>query len=318
MAYQTGSSTTSIVDLLNTLFTFATANGWTQNQAPAAVSPFHGGINRGTTYVQFADGADSTNMSMFISTGWDASAAGNQPGDSGAEMRVTQIDGPHENYWFFEQDTYIHVVVEYDAGLFRHFGFGQINKVGTWTGGDYAYGHEWSQGSNSDDIGSAFHYTAFDGTGPVNTSRSWTMRVSGADIADYASESPTRVWGFGGDTNDSRNDNNGVPSIPLRSTGRSRFHQEAFYSIPESQLNAFKPLIPIPIYTTIGATPDIYRLVGFVPDMRWINMTGIDPAEEISVGGNTWTCFPVTRKKRDQDNTEESANLGIAYRRDNT
>ena len=42
-------------------------------------------------------------------------------------------------YWAFEDDHYVHVVVEFSSGNFTHLGAGQLFKYGDWTGGEYVY-----------------------------------------------------------------------------------------------------------------------------------------------------------------------------------
>jgi hypothetical protein len=58
-------------------------------------------------------------------------------------------------------------------------------------------------------------------------------------------------------------------------------------------------------------TPDEIIKLGTVKDIRMLNIATINPAEEFTVDGVTWKCFPMTRKS--STGAEESDNIGIAY-----
>jgi hypothetical protein len=143
---------------MNLLNTFAVAQGWTSNVMSTTDDWM--GVNNGSVFVQFR--WDNTNaIAMFHSTGFinTATAPGNHTNDDGhgtvdatapynaaisSGRRISGMgNGPYTSYHFFTDNTtkYIHVVLEYSPGLYRHFSFGTINKIGSWTGGQYAVGH---------------------------------------------------------------------------------------------------------------------------------------------------------------------------------
>ena len=150
MAYE-NSQATDIQDLFDKLSTFAVANGWTEDHA-ASGRLF---LSKSTVYVAFRwDTASPANVGIYHALGFINSSTdpGNHTDDSGNgeitgtnanldDSRFVDLVDSTMQYWFFEDDTYIHVAVETAAGVsFRHFGFGIGSKFGTFTGGEYCYG----------------------------------------------------------------------------------------------------------------------------------------------------------------------------------
>jgi hypothetical protein len=335
MAFQTG-TTTSIENLMTQLSTFLQANGWTEDYFNSG-DPGSIAFSKNQNFVsfQFSDTAESNlgTMAIYQARANDASPT-TEPwtatGDSGAGINTTARDsfdsglccnafaGPHTNYWFFEQDSgpaYVHVVVEIDAGRFKHFGFGQIDKIGDWVGGEYIYGIKIFQGGQSMDPNSAFSNYGLDssnaqinvGTGPA------TMRVDGHS----GEPSVNTVWA------EFKAGNAGLDRAGnARWKGvhgwRSSPEFGAFYWLRISEATAFKPLFPISLAVQdFSGTPDSLFRLGFQPDVRMCNIANISPAQIINIGGDDWYFFPVIRKQRLQVSTEESWNWGVAYKRVN-
>ena len=67
----------------------------------------------------------------------------------------------------------------------------------------------------------------------------------------------------------------------------------------------------------LGPVPDLYRRVGFMADVRQVNIANIAPGQIITIAGDQWYFFPWVRKQFLINDTEESWNAGIAYRRVN-
>ena len=47
------------------------------------------------------------------------------------------------------------------------------------------------------------------------------------------------------------------------------------------------------------------------------NIANLDPGQVINIAGDDWYFFPWTRKQFLQNDTEETRNAGVAYRRVN-
>jgi len=334
MAFQTGTSS-SIENLLTQLSTFLQANGWTQdffNTITADVGSI--GFSKNSIFVsmQYTEATDGGTMAMYQATAadpspttdpWTATGSSGNGEESNTLLSldngrcVNEFAGPHTAYFFFENDSapaYIHVVVEVDAGRYRHFGFGEIDKVGDWVGGEYCYGHYWNQStSRIDEPKSQFHAFGIDAL-TFDVNRCATMRVDG-----YPGEpDPLTEWA-------AFNDGSGG----LDTAGNARWAAyggwqnsrefSAFHGFRISEGSAYKPLVPCPVEIVDRSTaPDLIRRVGFQADVRMVNIANLDPGQVISIAGDDWYFFPWVRKQFLINDTEESWNGGVAYRRENT
>jgi hypothetical protein len=104
----------------------------------------------------------------------------------------------------------------------------------------------------------------------------------------------------------------------LMATGWRDGAYSQFMSAQSSALNGFKPLLPIALYgENVQPAPDAHFLMGYIPDIRTVNMYGLQPGEELSVGSDTWVVFPVSRKGNNGTtfNQEQSWNFGFAYKK---
>lgn len=330
MAFQTGTSS-SIENLLTQLSTFAQANGWTQAYYNAGNNGTLG-LNKNNVHVAFRweETIAGGTMILYQSTASDPSPT-TQPwtatGNSGfgytgttatsypSQRCVNIFAGPHTGYYFFEKDSspaYINVIVEVDAGRYRHFGFGELEKVGTWAGGEYCYGHYWEQSTTQgiDIPGSQYHDLGLDGGAGVTTGGHATLRVSD-DIPEFgvgAKWAPVRALAWG-------NDPDGDPYGSAIGGWRSGPLVQGFTNYRISQNTAYTPLIPIPVWSFFDSNPDIWRLLGYQADVRMCNIATIDPGQVINIAGENWYFFPWVRKQYLENNTEESWNAGVAYRR---
>ena len=332
MAFQTGTST-SIENLLQQLSTFLQANGWTEDYAVTG-DPGTIAFSKNSMFVsfQYSESAQSEGLMSHYSAKANDTVDTTMPwlstDDSGSgepsniltnlDRRLTTNNwaGPHTAFFFFENDAspaYVHIVVEVDAGRYRHLGFGEIDKVGDWTGGEYTYGTFNFPGA--DDPKSAFSGFGADSArtqGGANVGA--VMRIE-----DHVDEpDPATLWGTWHGANSNGLDSNAIARFRLQ--GGHRYSPEfgAQYWIRASEANAFKPMAPISVFAIDTVpVPDKMYLLGYFADQRMVNIGNIDPGQIISIAGDDWYFFPWIRKRNLQDNTEESRNLGIAYRREN-
>jgi hypothetical protein len=323
MAYEK-SQATSIDDLFRTkLRTFATANGWTDSEGTSVA---------GRQYFEKTD----TGLNCKVAFRWDTTTPGNVgvynhltysgsgtvPGSHGDDSgngtvtsfsnttannsRRISLDNDTNNYWFFESDDYIHCVVETTAGNFRHFGFGQIAKVGTWTGGEYAYAQQGS--TNSIGTSDGWLLDGLARGASVSTFQA-TMHIEGTP--GIGSSKWAVVWG------------GGATSIGNDRAGNVReFVQGGFRSGPMSfpfakwsatPLQGLIPLTPIWCFlrrTNSAPTTSVYPL-GYMKDVRAINMRHHNGGDELLIGSDTWVVFPTATKNVSGD----AGHQGIAYRK---
>lgn len=326
MAYSTGSAT-DIEDLISDLSTFITGlstTPWTQDELNTTgnYATFH----RGTCYVSFRwDTSPETDLGIYQSLGFSGPSVTpeNHTDDSGngdttvpisSGRRVNfESSGPFTAYHFFVSEgstPVVYVVVEVSPGLFRHFWFGTIVKKNDFTGGEFVCGHVWSQSSTYiDNPTSSFHNLGCDDG--ITANQGGTIHVEDLSNQDAASK-----WGVFTTAASIGNDTAGESRVRVRGGTRGNFWGFALGWIPTSQLNAYKPLIPIDIvYIDEGAATDAWRWLGYLPDLAVVNMKNLTAAQEITVGSDTWMVFPWVRKQYLTNNTEESWNAGFAYKK---
>lgn len=158
--YASGSAS-SPTDLLNSLVTFLTTQGWTIDANAVDGSGKRVHAHKGSDYINLRSAMNETPFSglggnagygigLYMGTGYSGAAAWNA--QAGGPVRQGAADlvgaamllpsGAISAYHFFDDGAdNITVVVERSGGLFTHMGWGvSLVKSGTWTGGPYFYG----------------------------------------------------------------------------------------------------------------------------------------------------------------------------------
>ena len=328
MPYQTGTANTQ-EDLVTAFVNFAVANGYTQNELSSGNR--RAVISRGNLFMGFrwsAVGASGA-IGLYQSTGYTGgNNVGAHPGDSGcgvvttgavtSERRLDIGDGPYVAYHFFADSAtanYIHAVVEVSAGLFVHFGCGNIDKVGDWVGGEYVAGMLWP--TNTDITTISTNYILLDGATTHSTTaqadEKSTMRIQG-----MPNQSGGMTWAiFSASSSPLGTDTAGNNRINLvgGSRGASNPDARAMGWIRANPASGFVPLFRIPIWLqNLSSSPNDCMLLGYVRDMRIMQMANFSPGEEFTVGSDTWKVFPGVRKQTGGTGSR-SRNFGIAYRK---
>ena len=157
--YQTGTAS-GPTDLLNTLVTWLTAQGWTVDANTTDGSGKRAHLHKGSDYVNLRSAVNEAiwpnlagsafyGIGLYMGTGysgaagWAAQAGGPiKSGGSdtvGGSMKLEV--GAITAYHFFDDGSdNILVVVERAGSLYTHMGFGRsLTKSGTWTGGLYFF-----------------------------------------------------------------------------------------------------------------------------------------------------------------------------------
>lgn len=221
-------------------------------------------------------------------------------------------NGPYPAYHFFLDTDYFHGVLEYSSGLFRHFGFGTLEKFGDWHGGEYCYGHSHVVSTPTSGSNTILLDGLFTDSSSNNEQRGATIHLQ--SLPNMLS---TTKWGIcwnnssGGFTTDR------AGNVKVRTPGGFRGNTigRAFGWIRSNVSNGFMPMVPIPAYYhDVSVTPTEAYLLGHMKDVRSLNMAPFDPGEEITIGADTWVVFPTVRKQF-TGVTDESRNQGIAYKK---
>jgi hypothetical protein len=305
IVYETGTATDT-TDLINKLITFATANGWTVN-TPASGRVFtKGGLYFGLNW-------DADDVWLCGATGYAAGSAWSaQPGASTNQPRSNDMAGPYTAYHFFTNTSpdYLHAVVETTAGIFKHIHMGQLIKHGSYTGGEYVCACYWhptvvTSSSTPNNPDNAYHAVPFD-----SYASSATAANRSAVRADIDSKSNNWMTFLDADT---WNGNYAKGCV----RGQNQGILESLHERSPSEFNQITPLLPMLI---CGDRPsDMTSPLGYVPDMRYVNMTNLTPASTITIGTDQWMVFPLIQKTATwgvlNSTTPSSGTYGLAYKK---
>lgn len=327
MAFSTGTAST-LANLITALDTFITANGWTQDQ-----------LNTGSG--QAAWHRTASGVSLYISVRWSTATpnhlgiyqalgytGGNQPGqhpnDSGngavSGTDATLDDERHVNalgngpftYWFFEQDYYVHVVVESSADVFKHFGFGAISKFGDWTGGEYCYGHYKVSNGAVAVSDTLLLDGLFDDTTSTQESRAATLHLEGLPN-QVGSGKWGNIWAR---TTGAENDSAAVAKVNIQGGFRGGPTATQFARYSAGSSSGGIPMYPIELYYRDVANLRVYYL-GYMKDVRGLNIRNFAARQVVTIGADDWYIFPSQQKSTGAATATGTFNQGIAYRRDN-
>jgi hypothetical protein len=334
MAYSTGSAT-DLADLLSDLNTFATANGWTVDEFDTVAGDW--AIHKNTVYVSGRwDVSSPVALSLHQALGFISTATlpGNHTDDSGhgykagashtnanlvTERHVSDLGpGPFLSYHFFENDAspaYIHVVAQTAAGVYKHFGFGELDKIGDWTGGEYCYGYYTDSAVNQTAIAtdiSILFDAVFLGAMANIGQRSATVHVEGLSgmtgAQKWGAVMGSRSAALTGDT-----DINGELLTRLLGGFRGGPVGSRWAHHDGSNFIGFAPMYPINLWHHEDSNGRV-RLLGTLPDVRGISIRNFEDEEEVVIGSDTWIVFPSGRRTAD-NLAFRTYHQGIAYKK---
>lgn len=327
MAFSTGTAT-SLANLIASLDTFLTANGWTQDEATPVTGIY--AWSKNSMFVQIRwDTVSPVHVGIAYSTGWAAATLpGNQAGDDGQIVisgTDTDIDngryvrignGASIQFWFFESDTnpaYVHIVCETSTGVYVHWGFGELIKIGNWTGGEYCYGHHKDIAFSGDKFvplstRNSFLLDGYVGNQGTPSQKCATVKIVGTEWGEAASVD----WGqcIGDVVSLSvTNDRNGDAKAKINGGFRGGLWAESFGFVRGNQNTGIVHMYPINIAHWRASQ---VKLMGGMADVRGISLRSFAPEQTFVYGGDTWYVFPVLTKDTD---TEFGNMQGIAYKR---
>lgn len=188
---------------------------------------------------------------------------------------ANDMAGPYTKYHLFGGNegvdgNYIYCVLETTAGLFTHFGIGDLNRIGSLTG-RFAVGLYWNMGvSYWRSIGNSRHQRMFD-------SNAQNYGVGGHLSYHQTTTSPTpETFQFGG-TN----------QVYGGSIGG---WNAQFIDDNPNTLNGRVMLMPNHIRVWEGAW---YRIAGIAPAFRTLRIDNLQPEDIVDTD---WMVFPVKAK----------------------
>lgn len=329
MAYETGAAS-DLEDLISKVDTFMVANGWTQDQLDTGANQAAWSKNSVFVSVAWATTASTGEMSIHQATGY---SGGNRPGthtgDSGngyntgasptevnilTERGVQGIgNGPFPSYHIFEQDSgpaHVYVVVEISSEIFRHFGWGEADKTGDWSGGEFAYGSRHTVSSAVSNSNVCLLDGLFLDTSGENERRAATMRISGMPNQPGGS-----VWGqvWGADGSTIPDDTASNAKINIQGGFRSGPIARALGWVKAGTTSGLIPGYPIALWWNDEVNDFVYFL-GYMANVRGVNIETIAPGQEVVIGSDTWVFFP-TAQKTLVTGSNRSYHQGLMYKK---
>lgn len=330
MANNEQGTASSIADLFTKLSTFAVAAGWTQDFAASDRLLLHKGI----CFPSFRWASSSPTCAgiyqalAFVNSGTDP---GNHTNDSGQGAvsgtdatilagRSVPLVNSSMPYWFFTSGSadYVHVVVQVAAGDFRHFGFGNLTKAGTWTGGEYSYGWRYKQsggiGSNAITLDSTMLLDAISGSvvgggGLPNTMQPFASCVHAESLPNEGGSSKWALaWGGGVP---SSNDRGGNARVFMQGGLRGGMAQVAFHRYNGSLVTGLVAMIPVNVWYRDPVNTTRWYRMGQMPDVRQVRMDAFVGGQEVTVSTDTWIVFPA--KALTTFGAANTRSLGVAY-----
>lgn len=309
--YEAGTAS-NIADLFTKLSAFAQADGWTEDHADTDRLFLH----KGTCYVAFRWAAASpTCAGIYHALGFinSGTAPGSHTDDSGqgaisgtnatilAGRSVPLVDSSMP-YWFFSGTSpdYVYASVQVASGDFRHFGFGTVDKLGTYTGGEFAFGQRFSTAGGTAGLsvrGDSTHLLdalAGIATGTPGGTAPATMQpfAPSFHIEGLPNEGGSSKWAlaWGGGT-PSLNDRGGNARYFVQGGFRGGPIASAFARYSGTLLTGLVPLYSIACHYKDPSNARYYPL-GYMPDVRGCHMGAFVGGQEITVGVDTYVVFP--------------------------
>lgn len=222
---------------------------------------------------------------------------------------INGAPGPYPNVYLFganSPQSYVHVVVEISAGVYRQVAFGEMSKHGTWTGGEYYSASFHSLGASAiDEPDDVFHRYLFDGN-------SLSQSTNGPTVRCVTASSPVANWlSLSGNGNAVRSSIQTRPG--LFGAVRGGWGTQML-RVRQSSFSGIVPLVPISVaFLEISSTPDVMHFLGTIPDVRSVNIETLSPGQTLTIGGDTWWIFPCTRKNG-AATTQNSGAQGLAFK----
>lgn len=301
----------TIEDAINKIATFAVAAGWVQHRNTLAGSNRTVTLRKGGAYIHLWN-VDQTFLRLRGSIGYDGGQAPTTQPNQSTNIAISNLGaGPFTRMFLFSDELpspHVHVVIEVSGGVFRHISFGEITKIGTWTGGTYFDASRWGDtASNAANGWNSWNHALFDtGTNSSVSSRGdmWVDVPDDGKSNAWATQLDsashfyiTGLWGGIG------NNGEGLGRMTTQFANRN--------------VAPFSGQVTLgTIRADVRRTGGFYSPVGVFPNARYLNIERFAPAQEITVGSDTWKVFPLVRKGTSPNNSESySGNHGFAFKK---
>lgn len=333
MAFTTSTSVANLDVFISDLISFAVTNAGFTNIGNTAIDSdtlyrLSKTTETLTTYWGFRNldiGGDGAEVSNIIVRSrmlhLSPTAANFIDAPSGAanftDMGTFNFRGPFTRYYFFTDGNSVFAVLEVRPGIYSHLAFGNMNKIGTWTGGAYLTANNQRRFNNI--------WNPIDGALTNSQQHIFMCRRSAGPNSTYGG-SFFRV-GDAGSTNDfqavcgTTNGINASCNIPPNSGISSADINPISFAIPfghsvivRAAPNAFNlrtPIMPVFFFRQSSADPIFSNIYGQVPNIGFFNINNITPGALLD---GSWRAFPLVQKSGDNTQATITGIYGVAYK----
>lgn len=333
----TNQTTSSVSDLFTKIYTFAvTTCLWTGDHSDYANGKVGFSKTPGSNklYAQYRWDTSSVQyigiyQSLgFIGTGTDPGMHTDDSGNgkvsgtnatlaTGRHVYIPQSASIPAQFWGFEDDHYLHFVVETDADEYVHFGIGLLDKIGDWTGGEYCYGQDQYETSSNVAVrtGSTILLDGLCDDSEHHTDME--LYVATVHAEGLTNEGGSSKWAVVmGDqgSSDLGTDRGSYARIHFTGGFRAGLFARPFGRFSADSSSGVIPGYPIGLVHWDRTTDDCHGPMGFMKDVRGVNMEYFTGGDEITIGSDTWIIFP-SHKKYTGTIANTSGYQGIMYKK---
>ena len=279
---------TALTDIGPLVDTFADDAGWTVTGTSA------------NPILTRAGGGMSFRLDAAV-TGYDYTLSWNDTGataTSNARFVSPKLNGtssvpvvsvPSKVYLFGNED-FIAIVVEYGFNSYRHLYLGNMEKAGSYTGGEVIGGCTPATGSASHHFPIDYrdHSYLFEAQQRVHASGN----CGGVHVVHADNPTPWRRFRGANDTTVMDSFDN---TCALGGFGDDV--NDGYIARGRSSYAGAQILVPLNLYASMPITGDtLFVPLGSPLGIRAVNMADIDPAATFLLGADTWQCFPAFAK----------------------
>lgn len=270
-------------------------------------------------------------LEAWVCDGYSAGTAANLQTNNRKFVMVGPMATSLYAYHLFSNGDFVHVVIEETPARFRHLSFGFINKYGSFTGGQYlsagcpiesstttpnafnTSNHMIAFGSNSQAVSRASLASyGYPGTYVRADIDGWTVGWRMLTISSW--DTPNLdVCGCSTYSN-TTNNRAGYIASGTQDSVNALAHDLAYHCSPQSY-NGLAPMLPC--YVGVNRTPYVgtWTLLGEFPDVRFLNISNLNPGDELILGTDVWKIFPLWNKAYTLGSEPISYDYGLAYRK---
>lgn len=316
MAYQEIAAPASPAAVIDAIATFAAANGWTVERNNLV------GSNR-TVTIKHAD-SDYIHIYNIAATdiwlrGTIDYASGTTPAATtrgGAQAKTNCGAGAYTRLYLFADTTparHIHAILEANtAGMFYHMSFGLIDEIEAFPGGTYYDGTHWYASATTNmNSYTTLSRPLFDNGD--NSNVTYTLNEQGGFRCDIAADGLADMWWVFSQDTSSTVDRSATSGVAP--PGSSWCTLGWLVNMDTNAFSNRSIFHRIPAFVHRGG--GYMSQVGSFPNVRFCNVSKFVPAEEITIGSDTWKVFPMIRKGTHPGGAAApySGNYGYAYKK---